>query len=183
VEISQELTLLSRGGSSVIQGSMQLIPVGDSILYVRPYYVEGTAESSYPQFRFVVVTAPGQNLDPVLDNTIQGGLNQLFDLGLPEPETGPEDPTGPIDGTEPSEPDEPGQPTTPPVPTTPATGTVQELLDQAAEAFDLAQEALRAGQFAEYERLIERAADLVDQARNPEGGSTPTTTTQPPGDA
>ena len=173
VEISEQLTLLSRGGSSVIQGSMQLIPIGDSILYVRPYYVEGTAESSYPQFRFVVVTAPGQDLDPVLDTSIQGGLNQLFDLGLPEPETGPDEPTEP-DGTEPP-PDEPVEP---------GSRTVQELLDDASQAFQDANAALRQGDLAEYERLINQAADLVDEARSPNGGTTPTTTApETPGDA
>ncbi len=173
VDISEQLTLLTRGGSSVIQGSMQLIPVGDSILYVRPYYVEGTAESAYPQFRFVVVTAPG--LDPVLDNTIEGGLNQLFDLGLPEPEIGPEEPTAPTDE---------GEPTEPTTPTTPPSGTVQELLDEAAEAFEDAQAALRQGNLGEYEELINRVGDLVEEAQRVAGGGSPsTTTTQPPGDA
>jgi uncharacterized membrane protein (UPF0182 family) len=180
VEISEQLTLLSRGGSSVIQGSMQLIPIGDSILYVRPYYVEGTAESSYPQFRFVVVTAPGQDLDPVLDNTIQGGLNQLFDLGLPEPESVPDDTVEPDGGAPPPEGETPPDTT----PDQPGTGSVQDLLDQASEAFQQAEAALRQGDFAEYERLIERAAALVDQARGTgDSGPAPTTTTQPPGDA
>ena len=35
-------------GSQVIQGSMQLIPVGNSIVYVRPFYVQGRGSGSVP---------------------------------------------------------------------------------------------------------------------------------------
>jgi uncharacterized membrane protein (UPF0182 family) len=75
-DISQQLTLLGQQGSSVIQGSLQLIPVGNSIIYIRPYYVEGTGASSFPQFRFVVVFVPGK--DPIRADTVEQGLNQLF---------------------------------------------------------------------------------------------------------
>ena len=34
---------------------MQLIPVGNSIVYVRPFYVQGRGSGAYPQFQFVVV--------------------------------------------------------------------------------------------------------------------------------
>ena len=75
-EVSRNLTLLNQQGSTVIQGSLQLIPVGNSILYIRPFYVQAAGESSYPQFRFVVVAYAGQ--DPVLATTVNDGLAQLF---------------------------------------------------------------------------------------------------------
>src|SRR6266511_2219324 len=75
--VSQQLTLLNQQGSTVIQGSLQLIPVGkNSILYIRPFYVQAAGESSFPQFRFVVVSYGGQ--DAVLASTVNDGLAQLF---------------------------------------------------------------------------------------------------------
>ena len=40
----------------VVRGDVQLIPIGDSILYVRPIYVEATEGAVFPRFQFVAVT-------------------------------------------------------------------------------------------------------------------------------
>ena len=161
--ISEQITLLSRGGSSVIQGSLQLIPVGDSILYVRPYYVEGGGGSAFPQYRFVVVFTPGEE-EAVMADTVDDALNVLFGAAPPEePMTEPE---------EPPEPTAPAEPGTEPVP-----DDVQGLLDQAAERFSDAQAALQAGDFAEYGRLIEEVGELIERAQQAAGGGEPATTT------
>ena len=58
--VSTAITLLNQQGSSVIQGSMQLIPVGNSIVYVRPFYAQGRGnKAAIPQFQFVVVYSQG----------------------------------------------------------------------------------------------------------------------------
>ena len=155
-EISSQISLLNREGSSVIPGSLQLIPVGESIVYIRPYFVQGTGESSFPEFRFVVVSNANPEDQPVLANSVQEGLNELYpELGLSEPETGPE-------GAEPL-PDE-GEP--PPDEEDQAPADVQELLDQAAQAFADAEAALMAGDLAEYQRLVDEAANLVERAQD-----------------
>ena len=46
--ISTAITLLNQQGSQIIQGSMQLIPVGNSIVYVRPFYAQGRGSGAYP---------------------------------------------------------------------------------------------------------------------------------------
>jgi uncharacterized membrane protein (UPF0182 family) len=150
-DISSEISLLNREGSRVIPGSLQLIPVGDSLIYVRPYFVEGTGSSSFPEFRFVVVSNANPEDNPVRATSVQGGLNELYPgLGLLTPETVPdEEETSPSDGGQEEE-----QP--------PA--DVQALLEQAAEAFADAEAALMRGDLAEYQRLVNEAADLVDQA-------------------
>lgn len=51
-------------------------------------------------------------------------------------------------------------------PTTPDGSTVQDLLNQAAEAFAAADTALKAGDLAEYQRQIDEANRLVDEARS-----------------
>jgi uncharacterized membrane protein (UPF0182 family) len=161
--VSQQLTLLNQQGSTVIQGSLQLIPVGNSILYIRPFYVQAAGESSYPQFRFVVVSYAGQ--DAVIAPTVNDGLAQLF-------------------GQAPSQP-LPGGGTTTPTPTpAPSGGSVQDLLNQASDKYGQAQDALRNGDLGTYQQLINQVGDLLNQARAAAGGSGggnggPTTTTTP----
>jgi uncharacterized membrane protein (UPF0182 family) len=157
--VSQQITLLNQQGSTVIQGSLQLIPVGNSILYIRPFYVQAAGESSFPQFRFVVVSYAGQ--DAVIAPTVNDGLNQLF--GLPAQAA----PTVPA-------------PTTP----APAGGNVQDLLNQAAAKYQQAQDALRSGDLGTYQQLVNQVGDLINQAQQAAGGGGggnggPTTTTTP----
>ncbi len=153
-EISRQLTLLDQRGSSVISGSLQLIPVGDSILYIRPLYVEGRGASSFPQFRFVVVFTPGQQA--VLASSVEDGLNQLFGIA-PTTET-------PTEET--------------PTEEAPASDDVQALLDEAAQTFQDAQDALQQGDLGRYQQLINDVGDLIEQARDAQaGGGTATTTT------
>ena len=63
-------------GIEIIQGSMQLIPVGNSLLYVRPFYAQGRGEGSYPQFQFVVVFT--QDYGAFCGPTVQDDLDQML---------------------------------------------------------------------------------------------------------
>ncbi len=152
-EISRQLTLLDQRGSSVIQGSLQLIPVGDSIVYIRPIYVRGRGESSFPEFRFVVVFTPGR--EAILGNDVQDGLNKLF--GLAPSET----------PTEPTEPDQEEEP---------LPDDVQALLDEATDRFNQAQEALQNGDLGRYQQLIDEVGELIEQARQTLAGNAGETT-------
>jgi uncharacterized membrane protein (UPF0182 family) len=153
-EISRQLSLLDQRGSTVISGSLQLIPVGDSILYIRPLYVRGSGASGFPQFRFVVVFTSGR--EPVLAQSVEDGLNQLFGLA-PAPEVPEAEPV--------------------PEEEEPASEDVQALLDQAAERFNEAQEALQQGDLGGYQALIEEVGELIEQARQAQSAGDSTTTT------
>jgi uncharacterized membrane protein (UPF0182 family) len=61
-------------------------------------------------------------------------------------------------GDDPTEPSEPTEPT-------PDGGTVEELLDQAAAAFAAADQALTAGDLAEYQRWVDEAERLISEAQ------------------
>ena len=74
--ISTAITLLNQQGSQVIQGSMQLIPIGNSIIYVRPFYAQGSGEGSYPLFQFVVVFS--QDYGAFCGQNVQDALNQML---------------------------------------------------------------------------------------------------------
>jgi hypothetical protein len=145
-DISRELSLLDQRGSEVLQGSMLLIPVEDSILYVRPFYLQAEGGTQLPEFKFVVVVYGGR---AVRGNTLQEALALHFP-GL--------DPGAPPGGTQPPS---PGQP---PPPSPPGGEDVGTLLEQANQAYAEAQAALRAGDLAGYQRAIDRVGDLIKRA-------------------
>jgi hypothetical protein len=164
-EISSQFTLLNRSGSQVLQGSMLLIPVEDSILYVRPLYLQGTSGTRLPEFKFVAVAYADR---AVLGGNLDEALAKLFPgLAAPPPPPGTTPPGTPPPGTPP-----------------PAGGDVASLLTQADAAYQEAQAALRNGDLAGYQRAVERVAELIRQARAA-AGATPTsgatTTTTAPG--
>jgi uncharacterized membrane protein (UPF0182 family) len=159
--IASRFTLLDQQGSSLIRGSVQLIPVGNSIIYVQPIYVENQGSARFPVYQFVAVFAQGR--DPVLAPTVNDALATLF----------------PAAGGLPSAPSTPTTPTTPSAP-----GTVESLLAQAAQKFTDAEAALRAGDLGRYQTLVKQAQDLVAQAQQQlntgsTASPTPSTTTTP----
>lgn len=144
-EIAAQFTLWSQRGSDVIRGDILLVPIEDSLMYVQPIYLQSTEAGGFPEFRRVVVVF-GDRIEWA--PTLPEALAEVFDLEAPEP--GPD---------QPDEPDEPDDGEEPPLP-----GSVQELLDQAAVALEEADAALRAGDLGEYQRLVEEATDLIEQA-------------------
>lgn len=162
--ISTQLTLLSQGGSTISPGSMQLIPIGNSILYVRPVYIQNTQGQKYPALSFVTVFYNGQ---AVFGSTINDALAKLGLTGE-TPET-PETPT----------PENPN----------PTETSVQGYLDQAAKALADAETQLKKdGDLGAYQDSVKKAQQLMDQAlallqqqAGVSGAGTTTSTTTAPG--
>ena len=73
-DISRELTLLNDQGSSVDFGDLLLLPVDDSMLYVRPLYVR--AQGTQIPLLAGVIAAVGDRT--ALGDTLQDALNQLY---------------------------------------------------------------------------------------------------------
>jgi hypothetical protein len=153
--VSELETLLgiAGGGSDLIFGNLILVPIEQSLLFVRPVYVESEA-TRIPELERVIVSYQGR---VVLENTLQEGLAELFGDA---PDTLEEEPT---EGEEPSD----------------DALSVDELLAQAAEAFDAAQAALEEGDLGTYQEQVEEARGYINQARelSGEGESTSSTTT------
>jgi uncharacterized membrane protein (UPF0182 family) len=160
--ISSQFTLLNQQGSRVVQGSLQLIPIEDSLIYIRPIYVV-SASQKQPAFRFVVVFYDGK---AVIATTVEKALVQ-FDAFRDLPGVTPPTTT----------PTTPGQPTTPTTPTGPETETAASLLAQASTVYDNAQAALRAGDFAKYGELNQQLGTLLDRAAAALNGTAATTPT------
>jgi uncharacterized membrane protein (UPF0182 family) len=160
--IAAEFTLLSQGGSDIIQGNMLVVPVEESLLYVQPIYItadtEGGAEG-IPEFKRAVVSFNGQI---EMRESLDEALAAIF-VAAP----GGEDP--PVDGEEP-----------PPTDPEAVPAEVASLLAAAAVAFEDAQTALAGGDLGGYQSKVDDAARLVGRAIALGGVTTTTTTTAPP---
>jgi hypothetical protein len=116
---------------------MLVVPIEQSLLYVMPVYLAADAGGGLPEFRRVI-TVYGDTIRWA--STLDGALDQIFGEGS-APDVDP-------DG----------------LPETEDGRTIDELLADASERFDRAREALRNGDLAEYQRLLEEAEDIVDRA-------------------
>ena len=55
--ISAQITLWNQCGSTVIRGNLIVVPVGDSLIYLQPVYLQSTS-SAFPEFQRIVVASP-----------------------------------------------------------------------------------------------------------------------------
>ncbi len=94
-QIADAFTQLNQQGSTVLQGNLLMIPVGDSLLFVRPVYVQATGDTELPQVK-QVIAGIGNDDDFVLRirPTLEEALAALSDSGgssvLPARPTAPE---------------------------------------------------------------------------------------------
>jgi uncharacterized membrane protein (UPF0182 family) len=153
--ITQQITLQTGGGNRVRYGDLQLVPVGDGLLYVRPFYAavaQGSDRATtVTEYRFVIVyhegrAELGRSLGEALAKVFPG-----FDADLGDRVGGDTGTGGEPGAEEPDEPVDPGE-------ETPA-----ELLARADQLFAEA-DAARADSLAEYEEKVNEARALVAQA-------------------
>jgi uncharacterized membrane protein (UPF0182 family) len=78
--ISQQLTLWGQRGSDVIRGSLLIIPIEDSLIYVQPLYLVATDKGGLPELRRVIV-AYGNEV--VMEETLEAAIQRLFSGTLP----------------------------------------------------------------------------------------------------
>jgi hypothetical protein len=142
--ISAQISLWNQSGSTVIRGSLIVVPLDNALIYLQPIYLQSTG-SAFPGFKRIVVASPRQ---VVWSDTLGGALNLLLaaEAGAsPNPTSNP--PPNPSPG-----------PVQTPVPTTNATpppnaglpSDIPGLVAYANLHFQLAQTALRNGDFAQY---------------------------------
>jgi uncharacterized protein len=79
--ISQEITLLSQRGSKVVLGNVVLTPIGQSLLYIQPLYVE-SEQNGVPRLNDVVVVYNGTAYHSGSGNpSLAGALCQITNPG------------------------------------------------------------------------------------------------------
>jgi uncharacterized membrane protein (UPF0182 family) len=72
-DVASQISLLNQQGSTVEYGDLLLLPIGDSILYIRPLYV---TSRDFPGLAFVVVSN-GQDVE--YGGSVGEALDKLFD--------------------------------------------------------------------------------------------------------
>jgi uncharacterized membrane protein (UPF0182 family) len=73
--VANQLALLQRGETEVLQGNLLTLPVGGGLLYVQPVYVRSTSGTSFPLLRKVLV-AFGDQI--AFEDTLDDALDSLF---------------------------------------------------------------------------------------------------------
>jgi uncharacterized membrane protein (UPF0182 family) len=148
-DIAESIRLLRGGDSEVEYGNLLTVPLDGGLLYVEPVYVRGGG-LKYPLLRKVLVTYGGQT---AFEDTLDEALNKVFGAegATPEP------PDQGDDGTEP--------------PPTSSDPTVQDALNDAQEAFEAGQKALKENDWTAYgeaqkdlEEALQRAEDAQAKA-------------------
>jgi uncharacterized protein len=175
-DISAYLTLREREGSSVIFGNLQVLPIGNSILYVEPLFLENP-QAQIPELARVALVMGGRT---AFDRTFTGALGQLLGIDVPDeliedeardavddPVAGDDDDAPPPDDDDAPDDDAPDDDA--PDDDLPPAEEATELLIQALEAFDRAEQALRAGNLGQYQTEVAEANRLIEQAAEVQG--------------
>jgi uncharacterized membrane protein (UPF0182 family) len=148
--ISQQISLWNQSGSQVLQGSLSIIPVDQTVIYVQPLYLRSTSASSIPELRRVIVaTEQTVYMAPTLEEALRGAL------------AGEESPVDPGDDTDPGTTD-PGQ-----------TSDMDTLVAQANDAYERGQAALAAGDWTAYGQAQADLAAILAQMESVTGAAQP----------
>jgi uncharacterized membrane protein (UPF0182 family) len=150
--IAPQITLWNQQGSQVIQGTLLIIPIEESLLYIRPLYLRGTT-GRIPELKRVIVAYQGQI---VMEETLERALDRLFGAGslAPDRPAGAE-PNGPPDGP------------SLPIPMQPASMPRADLADRANAHYQRALQAQRDGNWALYGEEIRRLGEVLNEMRGP----------------
>ena len=136
------------------------MPIGDSLIYLQPVYLQSTS-SSFPEFRRIVVASPrsvvwGRTLGEAVGLLVKADADSTAPApeASPEPGASPAPSPGPGGGPTPT-------PGSTPDPGAPLPTDVGGLITYANRHFAAAQNALRAGDFARYGEEIDRVQSAL----------------------
>lgn len=142
-DISSQIALWNQSGSRVIRGNLLIIPVGESILYVQPLYLQATnSQGALPELKRVIVAS---NERVVMRGTLEEALTALT--------AGSSAVAGPI---------EPATDTGN-APTSGPSATIADLAAQALSAFEEGEAALARSDWTAYGEAQNRLQMLLEQ--------------------
>ena len=138
-EVSRQISLWDQGGSQVIQGSLLVIPIEESLVYVRPLYLKA-ATGKIPELKRVIVAYENKI---AMEETLEAGLAKIF--GIAEGQTKPSEET--------------------PTQAVSVDTTKEGLLQQASQAYQSAINAQREGDWGRYGEEIKRLGEILGKLR------------------
>ncbi|MFN0277273.1 MAG: UPF0182 family protein, partial [Pyrinomonadaceae bacterium] len=142
-EISRQLSLWNQRGSRVIFGTLMVIPIKESLIYVQPLYLRAE-NGKIPELRRVIVASDNRT---VMEETLEKSMARLFGEETKPKSVGE---TKPPSGESPT-----------------VTVGSADLLGQAKQQYQLALEAQRAGDWAKYGEEIKRLGETLEKLSEP----------------
>jgi uncharacterized protein len=148
--IAPQITLWNQQGSEVIQGTLLVIPIEESLIYIRPLYLR--ADGGFiPELTRVIVAYQNQI---VMAETLDAALNRIFPVDR-QRAPGPA-PSGPELGR--------AAPAPPPAPGDRPAG-LDALAGQARDHYTRALQAQRDGDWARYGEEIKRLGEILEKMK------------------
>ena len=148
--MSRDFTLFHQAGSTVVQGNLLVVPIGDSFLYFEPIYPRASQAQSLPELKKVILA----DQDTVVyTDTLQQAIDQLVGTatGQPPPTNNPPSTT-----------------------LTPAqVAKIAELVTQANQHYAAAYAALKIGDFTTFANEMTKVGQILQQLQTITG-TTPT---------
>ena len=135
--ISSQLTLWGQGGSRILRGNLLVYPIGGSLLYVEPLYIEAE-QTKYPQLKKVFLY---YNNKIVMEDTLEKALISLFGDGAGKEESSQIGGTDIISGG--------------------VNDSVESLIKQLVELQKQGKEEIKAGDWAGYGEVQKEMEDLI----------------------
>lgn len=187
--IAPQITLWNQQGSEVIQGTLLVIPIEESLIYIRPLYLRASG-GQIPELNRVIVAHQDRI---VMAETLSAALDRLFpaDGSIP-PRSAPLDPAvltalakganGPAATTAASPAATPPSPAVTPSTTAPASPAgapaasatdFSALVQQADSYYRRAMDAQRAGDWAQYGEQIRLLGRTLSEMRELERRTSP----------
>ena len=142
--IAPQITLWNQQGSEVIQGTLLVIPIEESLVYIRPLYLRA-ANGQIPELKRVIVAYQNQI---VMEETLDAAIDRLFPGSRARPQ--PPSATAPQGAA----------------PTEPATGAAPDVAALAAQArahYERAMQAQREGNWALYGEEIKQLGAVLQK--------------------
>jgi hypothetical protein len=149
-EIARQVSLWDQRGSEVIRGNLLVIPIEESLIFVQALYLRAEG-GQIPELKRIVVAYQNR---VVMEETLSQGLDVLFGA-----RGGDVEPIPPVSVAADAG------------PSPPVTGDVADLARQAAQHYDQAMDAQRAGDWARYGQEIGRVGELVRRLRELASGT------------
>ncbi|TMC72162.1 MAG: UPF0182 family protein [Chloroflexi bacterium] len=136
--ISRDFTLFHGTGSTVQQGNLLVVPIGDSFLYFEPIYLRATSASGLPELKKVILA---DQVQVVYTDTLQQAIDQLVGTSTAPPPTN----------------------IPPPVITPAVIAQIADLVSQANLHYAAAYAALKSGDLTTYASEMVKVGDILKQ--------------------
>jgi len=149
-QLSGQFTLWNQQGSRVIRGHLLVIPMGRSLIFVEPIYLQAQ-RSPMPELRLVVL-ATQEKL--AYGETFAAAMANLFGEAAAQTPSPPSGQPPPAEGAP-----------QPPTPSATPSQTIQQLINRAIQEFDDYQRLVSQGKFAEAGQKLEQHKRTLDEIR------------------